>query len=58
MNYQVLWKTLQTDIPRLQLQIAKVLKQESKKARSTQTKKNAIREKKSGQAALRVHALT
>ncbi len=57
-NYQVLWKTVQTDIPRLQLQIAKVLKQESKKARRTRTKKNAVREKKSGQAALRVRALT
>lgn len=32
-NYQVLWKTVQTDIPRLQVQITKVLKQESKKAR-------------------------
>jgi hypothetical protein len=57
-NYQVLWKTVQTDIPRLQLQIAKVLKQESKKARRTRTKTNVVREKKSGQAALRVRALT
>lgn len=34
-NYQMLWKTVQTDIPRLQAQITKVLKQESKKARRT-----------------------
>lgn len=34
-NHQVLWKTVQTDIPRLQVQIAEVLKQESKKARRT-----------------------
>lgn len=32
-NYQVLWKTVQTDIPRLQAQIANVLKQESQKVR-------------------------
>lgn len=32
-NYQVLWKTVQTDIPRLHVQITKVLKQESKKVR-------------------------
>lgn len=32
-NYEVLWKTVQTDIPPLQSRIAKVLKQEAKKAR-------------------------
>jgi uncharacterized protein with HEPN domain len=32
-NYQVLWKTVQTDIPPLQSRIAKVLEQEAKKAR-------------------------
>lgn len=32
-NYQVLWKTVQTDIPRLQIQITEVLKQESPKTR-------------------------
>jgi uncharacterized protein with HEPN domain len=32
-NYQVLWKTVQTDIPSLQPRIAKALEQESKKAR-------------------------
>ena len=31
-NYQVLWKTVQTDIPPLQSRIAKALEQESKKA--------------------------
>ncbi|MBS0183108.1 MAG: DUF86 domain-containing protein [Nitrospira sp.] len=32
-NYQVLWKTVQTDIPPLQSRITKVLEQEAKKAR-------------------------
>ncbi|MFO0698125.1 MAG: DUF86 domain-containing protein [Nitrospira sp.] len=32
-NYHVLWKTVQTDIPSLQPRIAQVLEQESKKAR-------------------------
>lgn len=32
-NYQVLWKTVQTDIPPLQSRITKVLAQEAKKAR-------------------------
>lgn len=37
-NYQVLWKTVQKDIPPLQAHITKVLKQESKKARRTKKK--------------------
>lgn len=31
-NYQVLWKTVQTDIPPLRSRMTKVLKQEAKKA--------------------------
>lgn len=32
-NYQMLWKTVHTDIPPLQPRMAKVMEQEAKKAR-------------------------